>query len=1328
VLLALLGLGAVGLTAAPPALAATDTWTGQGGNDNWTTDANWSAGKPNAGDDLVFPGSTPRLSNTNDFAASTSFRSLIFTGSGYTLSGNAVDLSAGIGATNTSGTNTVALAITLTAPATYQNSGASATLTLTGATDLNGQALAFSSTGTTQMQGVLKNTSATTAGITKSGSGTLALSASNTYDGATTVSAGTVQVTNTHGLGTGSAGATVQTGGALALGGGVTVSNSLTLNGAGSSGSGALTTADATSNTWSGAVTLNTDSTVRVATGSLTVSGPIGGGGGLTKTGSNTLTLSGNNTYTGATSVGAGTLQVGSATALGDSGTGTTVASGAALAVSGGITAAEPLTLNGTGINSGGALRTADATSNTWSGAISLPTDSAVGGASGSLALGGVLSGAGGLTKVGANTVTLAGSNTYNGATTVSAGTLQITNASGLGSIASPTTVQSGATLAVGGGITVSELLTLNGDGVGSAGALVNADGNTNTWSGGITLASDSTIGSAASTLQIGGIVSGSGGLTMAGAGTVKLQGTSANTYAGATVVNGHTLALGKTASAAAVPGSVTINTGAFLTLDGDEQIADTAAVTVNSGGKFFVGLHTETIGSLAGAGQVELSINPFASGSLTVGADNTSTTFGGAITDVGVLTKIGTGTLTLSGSNSYIGTMTVSGGTLQITNASALGNANAGATVQSGATLAVGGGIAVVNPLTLNGSGVGGAGALVNADGNTNIWSGAVTLASDTTLGGAAGVLAIGGVVSGSGNLTKNGGGEVELGNNNTYTGTTTVSAGTLHPAGTSPLGSGPAGVTVQSGATLDLGGVVSKSLTLNGSGVGGAGALQQSRGFLSTWSGPITLASDSTIGVSGIPGGEIDVTGVISGNATLTKVGISALLLAPPSANTYAGSTIVAEGQVEPHGAAGVAALPGPVTIDGNAALILLSDDQIADTAAVTVNTSGFFDLNGHVETIGALAGAGTVDLSGGTGSTLTVGANNTSTTFSGVISGTGGALTKTGSGTLTLAGNNTHTGPTTVQAGTLWIDGAQPNSPVTLSGGTLGGTGTAGPINATVGTLAPGHSPGVLGTGSLTLSGASTLAIELNGTAAGTFDQVSVTGGVSLGGATLNVALGFTPLLGTIFTIVSNDGADAVSGTFAGLSQGAVLTTGGVPLQVSYTSGTGNDVTLAVLASPTPTRTPTATPTNTPTITPTPTRTPTATATPAVTSTSTPTSPPTATPFPKPNVGVQVAPGGGTLQSTITARDAGCAGGNNQFQSLQVTRLTNASLDVATAPVTSVTTAPTTVNLPAHPATVALTVHRLAAGQPATVELTVNDGCGAWPTIVGGGPGAF
>jgi hypothetical protein len=95
---------------------------------------------------------------------------------------------------------------------------------------------------------------------------------------------------------------------------------------------------------------------------------------------------------------------------------------------------------------------------------------------------------------------------------------------------------------------------------------------------------------------------------------------------------------------------------------------------------------------------------------------------------------------------------------------------------------------------------------------------------------------------------------------------------------------------------------------------------------------------------------------------------------------------------------------------------------------------------------------------------------------------------------------------------------------------------------------------------------------------------------------------------------------------------------------------------------------------------------------------------------------------------LQATITARDAGCAQGNNQLQSLQFTGLTNATVEVATSPVTTVSNTPTTVNLPTRPATIGLTVRRVAPDQATLAMVTVTDGCGSWPTFVGGGPSAW
>lgn len=168
-----------------------------------------------------------------------------------------------------------------------------------------------------------------------------------------------------------------------------------------------------------------------------------------------------------------------------------------------------------------------------------------------------------------------------------------------------------------------------------------------------------------------------------------------------------------------------------------------------------------------------------------------------------------------------------------------------------------------------------------------------------------------------------------------------------------------------------------------------------------------------------------------------------------------------------------------------------------------------------------------------------------------------------------------------------------------------------------------------------------------------------------------------------------------------------------------------------TATIAATATLTATSTATVTATVTTLP-PTRTPTALATSVATATATTTprpaspthtSPLTPTPYPPPNVSVQVAPEDGALQTRITARDAACAQGNNQLRALEFTRLTNATVDV-----TTVHTTPTVVPLPGHPASIQLTVHWVIGGQPTTVEMVVIDGCGNWPSFIGGGAGAF
>ena len=202
-----------------------------------------------------------------------------------------------------------------------------------------------------------------------------------------------------------------------------------------------------------------------------------------------------------------------------------------------------------------------------------------------------------------------------------------------------------------------------------------------------------------------------------------------------------------------------------------------------------------------------------------------------------------------------------------------------------------------------------------------------------------------------------------------------------------------------------------------------------------------------------------------------------------------------------------------------------------------------------------------------------------------LSGVISGTG-AVGGQGPGPVILSGVDTYTGftATTLATGFLVIDGTLTGTSGVIAQSLFGisrleGSGTftatltvqSSIQSATV--VAPGRGSG---TGILSTGGASfqldntTLEIELNGPTVGTeYDQLNVTGGVSLAGApTLDVALGFVPPNGTEFTIVRNNTGSAITGTFAGLAEGATFVENTTTFQISYVGGAGNDVVLTAV----------------------------------------------------------------------------------------------------------------------------------------------------------------
>jgi autotransporter-associated beta strand protein len=185
---------------------------------------------------------------------------------------------------------------------------------------------------------------------------------------------------------------------------------------------------------------------------------------------------------------------------------------------------------------------------------------------------------------------------------------------------------------------------------------------------------------------------------------------------------------------------------------------------------------------------------------------------------------------------------------------------------------------------------------------------------------------------------------------------------------------------------------------------------------------------------------------------------------------------------------------------------------------------------------------------------------------------------AIIKEGTGQWTLAGTNSYTSATTVTAGTLLLNGVSVSA-VTVSGGTFGGSGViSNRVTISAGTNAPGSPVGIQTVVSnYTVSAGGALRISINGTNAGSqYSRVAVRGGnsgtVTLAGA-LNVVA--VPGLATnsTFVIVDNDGTDAVSGTFVGLANNATFFQSGYTWRISYVGGTGNDVTLTILAATQP-----------------------------------------------------------------------------------------------------------------------------------------------------------
>ncbi len=364
----------------------------------------------------------------------------------------------------------------------------------------------------------------------------------------------------------------------------------------------------------------------------------------------------------------------------------------------------------------------------------------------------------------------------------------------------------------------------------------------------------------------------------------------------------------------------------------------------------------------------------------------------------------------------------------------------------------------------------------------------------------------------------------------------------------------------------------------------------------------------SSDTVVLTDVAGGGLEL-----GNIT---VGAGGTILANANANTNAGGqgsivqqpgTLLSTGStgsliliakaVDASGSGNTSAGYGLGNIGiGGTQAAPLALPIITDAGTISATTVGTSLANtGNINIIATGAASFSASTTGNATGTINLTTNAGVLTVGGPTNTDGGAITLTSTSTtggvaITGVLDDSDTGPITINAGTnpatlsntLTLNDNQALTVTATGGLTVAATGVLAGTGATTntyavatqpgGTVSPGAIPttvGTLNTGNMNLTGG-TFAVDL--TASGS-NLLNVTGTVTLTGATLSGTLdtGFTPTVGTVFTIINNDGTDAVIGTFAGLPEGSVTTIGGLPFQVSYVGGDGNDVTLTAVNPP-------------------------------------------------------------------------------------------------------------------------------------------------------------
>jgi len=442
----------------------------------------------------------------------------------------------------------------------------------------------------------------------------------------------------------------------------------------------------------------------------------------------------------------------------------------------------------------------------------------------------------------------------------------------------------------------------------------------------------------------------------------------------------------------------------------------------------------------------------------------------------------------------------------------------------------------------------------------------------------------------AGNGTFTNNGGAVNDttfISNGKTrFFATSTAGSGTFITNGTA-VSDAPGGET----DFLDTSTAGNGTFTTNGGAVSDASGRNEgtTQFFNTSTAGSGTFTTNGGA-VSGAIGGFIQFNDTsTAGNGTFTTNG-GAVIGANHGHTQFFNTSTASNATLIANGGPG-----SPTDLAGG--VIRFFDDSTGGTARVEVfgngtggdTTNGNLDISFHNApgvAVGSIEGTGAVFLGA---NILTAGGNKLSTTFSGVMQdggrngGTGGSFTKIGKGKLTFTTANTYTGGTTLSAGTLLVKNKTGSGTgtdaVQVNRGTLSGTGMiSGAVTVGTGTssgaiLLAGNSatsPGILTiNNTLTFNSLSTYQCVLNRTKgkASTLTALGVTINSNVPFTFVDVGTG-TLTVGTIFTVVNNTSANPIFGTFSNLSDGSVFTSNGNNFQVSYTGGTGNDLTLTVV----------------------------------------------------------------------------------------------------------------------------------------------------------------